>query len=159
MQKWIILIIVVLITIMGIYVVLNVDVETEYVPEAEVEDIELRKTIVSLYFKDSVSQEIVKETRMIDSKELLKNPYKTLIELLIKGSENTNYEKVIPEETKIIEVSCENGCVNIIFSKEFSENRTQEQQQISLDIIKQTLIELTEVTDVKILVEGGKIES
>ena len=159
MQKWIILIIVIIIAIVGVFIVLNVDIETEYIPEVEVEDEELRKTIVSLYFKDKISQDIVKETRMIDSKELLKNPYKTLVELLIAGPENLDYEKTISEGTKIIEMQFENGCVKINFSKEFSANKMPEQIQASLNSINKTLIELTEVTNVKVLVEGEEIES
>ena len=160
MQKWIILILVSIIIVIGIFIVLNVSVETEYIPEAEVEDIEFRKTIISLYFKDKTSQKMVKETRMIDSKELLKNPYKTLVELLIAGPENLNYEKVIPDGTNIIDIVFENGCANINFSKEFSENnRMPEQIQMSLNSIKQTLMELTEVTSIKVLVEGLEIES
>ena len=69
MQKWIILTIILLIGIIGGFIVMNVSIETEYVPESEFEESELRKTIVSLYFKDKNSNQIIKETKMIDSKE------------------------------------------------------------------------------------------
>lgn len=157
MQKWIILIILLIITSIGVFVVINVDVETEYVPEVEVEETELRKTIVSLYFKDNASGEIVKETRMIDSKELLKNPYNALIRMLIDGPESENNEKVIPEGTKIIDTTFENGCININLSKEFSENSDSVQIQLSKDSIYKTLGELTEVTTVKFFVDGVEI--
>lgn len=157
MQKWIILIVVVLIFVVGIFIVLNVNIETEYVPESEVGEIELRKTIVSLYFSDKTSGSLVKETRMIDSKELLRNPYDVLIKMLIEGPENTNYERLIPEGTSVLNTSFENGCVNINFSKEFSENLEVSQIQASIDTIYRTLKELTEVTSVKILVEGEEV--
>lgn len=157
MQKWIILTILLIITIAGILIVINVDIETEYVPEVEVEEKELRKTIISLYFKDNVSGEIVKETRMIDSKELLKNPYNLLIKMLIDGPESENNERVIPEGTKIIDTNFTNGCVNINLSKEFSENIDSIQLQLSKDSICKTLKELTEVTSVKFFVDGVEI--
>ena len=75
MQKWIILIVVAIIVIIGIFIALNVSIETEYVPETEIEEVELRKTIVTLYFKDKTSGDLTKETRLIDSKLLLREPY------------------------------------------------------------------------------------
>ena len=94
MQKWIILVVVCIIIIIGAVVALNCNVENEYVPEAEIEDKELRKTMVSLYFQDKISKELVKETRLIDSKNLLREPYQELLNMLIRGPENTNYEKM-----------------------------------------------------------------
>lgn len=158
MQKWIILIVIAMIAIIGVFIVMNVSVETEYIPESEVEETELRKTIVSLYFKDKTTGELVKETRMIDSKELLKNPYNALVKMLIDGPGNTNYEKAIPEETSIIDITFESGCVIINFSKEFSENIETTKLQTNINSIYQTLRELTEVTSIKILVEGVEIE-
>lgn len=158
MQKWIILIIVILIAITGVFIILNVDIESEYVPEEEVKETEMRNTIITLYFLDKTNGSISKETRMIDSKELLKNPYKTLIQILINGPENSNCEKIIPENTQILDINFENGVVIVNFSKEFSENVEPSLLQASKDAIKQTLIELTEVTDVRILVEGIEIE-
>lgn len=158
MQKWIILIVIAVIAIIGVFIVMNVSIETEYIPESEVEETELRKTIVSLYFKDKTTEELVKETRMIDSKELLKNPYNALVKMLIDGPENTNYEKAIPEGTSIIDITFESGCVIINFSKEFSENIETTKLQTNINSIYQTLRELTEVTSIKILVEGVEIE-
>lgn len=158
MQKWIILVIIILIAIIGTFIVFNVDIETEYVPEAEVEETEMRNTIVSLYFIDKTTGELVKEARMIDSKELLKNPYKALIQMLINGPENSNCERIIPPNTNLLEVSFESGCVIINFSKEFSENIEPAQLQACRDAISNTLTELTEVTSIKILVEGVQIE-
>ena len=156
MQKWIILTIILLIGIIGGFIVMNVSIETEYVPESEFEESELRKTIVSLYFKDKNSNQIIKETKMIDSKELLKNPYNLLINQLIEGPESDNYEKIIPMETKIIDTKIENGCVLINLSKEFI-NSDEEKIKMSIETIDKTLRELTEVSGIKINVEGEEI--
>lgn len=159
MQKWIILIIISIIIIIGSIIILNVDIETEYVPEKEVSQKDLRKTLVTLYFRNKENGEIVKETRLIDSKKLLKEPYYELINMLILGPENQNLEKLIPDETKILECSFENGCVLINFSKEFIENGTDEVKKVqSIYTIYETLTELKEVTNINILVEGNEKE-
>lgn len=158
MQKWIILIIIGMIAILGIFIVLNVDIETEYVPEGEVEETELRNTIITLYFVDKETGALVKENKLIDSKELLKNPYRTLVEMLILGPENEKNENVISKNTKILDTKFEKGSVIINFSKEFSEGIEIERLQVSKDAIYQTLTGLTEVDGIKILVEGTEIE-
>lgn len=154
MQKWIILGVVVLIVIIGITIVLNVDIETEYIPESEIEEEELRKTIVSLYFREKDSGEIVKETRLIDSKDLLKDPYGKLINMLLEGPQNGNLENVFPDNVNIIDSKYENGSVIINFNSEFL--NVQNPDSI-VESIEKTLKELTEVTDIKILVEGNNI--
>ena len=158
MQKWIIIIVIAIIAILGIFIVLNIDVETEYIPESEVEETELRNTIITLYYKDKETGNLSKENKLIDSKELLRNPYKTLIEMLILGPENEMNDKVIAENTKVINIEFDKGTVLINFSKEFVEGIENDKLQISKNAIYNTLTELTEVRDVKILVEGNVIE-
>lgn len=150
MQKWIIVIIIFIIIVLGIFIVLNVNIETEYVPEAEVEEQDLRKTIVSLYFRDTQSKTIVEENRLIDSKELLRDPYKVLINLLILGPENSNNEKVIPENIKLQNVKFENGIVSISFNDEFNK-LFQEEKDFIFESINKTLTKLTEVSGIKII--------
>lgn len=159
MQKWIILIVIAIILIVGTIIVLNIDIETEYVPETEVSQTALRKTIITLYFRNKENGEIVKETKLIDSKLLLRDPYQELLNILISGPENQNLEKLIPEGTKILETVFENGCVTINFSKEFIENSIDEVKKVqAIYTIFETLTELTEVNDIKILIEGEEKE-
>lgn len=155
MQKWIILIVICIILILGIIIICNVSVETEYTPETEIEEVELRKTIIALYFKDKNSGDIVKETQLIDSKTLLKDPYKELVDLLLNGPQNTNNERIIPENTQILDCKFENGCVTINFSKDIeNENITQDTREKIYVTIYNTLKELKEVDYIKILVEN-----
>ena len=159
MQKWIILIVIAIILIVGTIIVLNIDIETEYVPETEVSQTALRKTIITLYFRNKENDEIDKETKLIDSKLLLRDPYQELLNILISGPENQNLEKLIPEGTKILETVFENGCVTINFSKEFIENSIDEVKKVqAIYTIFETLTELTEVNDIKILIEGEEKE-
>lgn len=158
MQKWIIFIIILIITILGGIIIFNVDIETEYTPETEIQEKELRKTLVNLYFKDRITGELVKESRLIDSKELLRNPYKALIELLLKGPDNENYDRIIPEGTYMIGNMYENGCVTINFSKEFQENIKESERNKAIESVFKTLSELTEVTSIKIIVDNQEVE-
>lgn len=158
MQKWIIIIIVGVITILGVFIVLNVDIETEYIPESEVEESQLRNTIVTLYYIDKETGDLAKESRLIDSKELLKNPYKSLLEMLCIEPENEKSEKVIAEKTDIIDVRLEKGVVVINFNKKFLEGIESEKIQTRKKAIYQTLTSLTEVSDIKMLVEGKELE-
>ena len=157
MQKYIIIIIIGLISIIGMYIVFNVDIEKEYIPESEVEEVDLRRTIITLFFKNKETGELTEENRLIDSKELLKNPYQSIIELLIEGPENEVNDKIIGENTKIIDVSFEKGIVKINFSKEFVDNIEKENLVTSKNAIYQSLIDFTEVNDVKIFVEGDEL--
>lgn len=157
MQKWIILIVISVVLIIGTIIVLNIDIETEYVPETEVSESALRKTIVTLFFKDKESENIIKESRLIDSKKLLQDPYQELVKMLIEGPENQNFEKLIPEGTKILETTYESGCVTINFSKEFVNSEENNNEQLISSIFN-TLKELTEVNTIKILIEGEENE-
>ena len=155
MQKWIILIVMVIIVALSIFVILNVNVETEYTPESEVADEELRKTIITLYFKEKGAEELVKETRLVDSKDLLLDPYEKLVRLLLEGPENENNEKLIPEGVNLLDVKFNNGYVDVNFSKEFSENEYDEKTlTLIFNSIYNTLKELTEVNGIRILVDG-----
>ncbi len=159
MQKWIILIIICVIVILGIVIVLNTDIETDYTPETEIGDIDLRKTIVTLYFKDKDSGELVKESKLIDSKELLKNPYEELLKLLLDGPENSNYQKIIPEGTEVLNATINNGCVEINFSKSFQDvNLEKTELDKVLYSIYNTLSQLTEVTSIKVLIDGNEVD-
>ena len=159
MQKWIILIIISVIVVLGIFIVLNVNVETEYVPEAEIEDAELRKTVVTLYFKNKNTEELARESRLIDSKDLLKNPYEALLKLLLDGPENSSYEKVFPEGVEVLNATLNNNCVEINVNKALEEAKLDESQiEELLDSIYSTLSELTEVSSIKVLIEGNEVD-
>ena len=73
----VVILVIVLIVVVGV-LLFNTNVEVEYVPEAEIEDVDLRKTMVALYFQNAQTKELQKEPRLIDSKELLLDPYAEL---------------------------------------------------------------------------------
>lgn len=159
MQKKIILVIVAIIVVLGIILVLNFNIESEYVPEEEISDVDLRKTIVNLYFEGSNSHEIEKESRLIDSKNLLREPCKELLTMLNEGPENDNFVKAFPDGTKILNVSVYQNVATIDLSSEFVENsKDSNQRKNSVKSIYYTLTELKDVSKIKILIDGKEID-
>ncbi len=161
MQKKFLIIIAIIISliIIGVtFFILNQD-NSEIVPENEIENTDLRKTIISLYFQDKESKSLKVETRLIDSKNLLKTPYKTLIEMLINGPENNLFETAIPTDTKVISTELNGNCLIVNLSKEFLNNSGDAiQKSNSLYQIINTMTELTEVNSVKFIIEGEENE-
>lgn len=155
-KKIIIGIILLMIIALAVFICMNVNIETEYTPEAEIEDIEYRNTAISLYFQNKETKELQIETRLIDSKELLKNPYSTLLKLLLEGPESESLESSIPTETKIISTVFEGECLVVNLSKEFIDcaKETVGEKMNSIYSIVNTVTELKEVSSVKILIEG-----
>lgn len=134
---------------------------TEYTPQEEMSDDEMRKTIVSIYFKNIETNTLVPEAVCIDVKELADNPYSKLITLLLSGSSNDKLECPLPEGTKINNAYLNDGTVYIDFSKEFIDNAPAGVEEESLIVysIVNTLTELNEVSGVKILINGEENSS
>lgn len=95
---------------------------TEYIPEEEIDVAGLRQTVVSLYFNKKDTNTLIPEARRVDVKDLTKDPYNTLIKLLIEGPKTEGLEKVIPEGTKINKIELKSGTIYLDVSKEFVEN-------------------------------------
>lgn len=156
-----ILIIIFFLMSIGYFIYKNIKKENkkdsyEYTPQEEITEEQLRQTIITLYFLEPTNYELVPEARTIDSKELLKNPYELLINLLIGGPKNTKLLKLIPEGTKLIKAELKEDVLYIDFSEEFikEQNIGKEQEELILKSIVNTVTELTEINKVIILIEG-----
>ena len=132
----------------------NTEVE-EYVPEEEITEEQMRQTIVSLYFVSKETGELTPEARMIDIKELMEKPYEKLMELLLQGPKNDKLQKIIPDNTKCLSIKLEGDCLTIDFSKELLDyDKSNINNKANLiNSIVDTMTELTEVNQVKFLVE------
>lgn len=128
----------------------------EYVPEEEITEEQLRQTIVSLYFLDTQTNELVPEARLIDIKEMMNTPYEKLVNLLIEGPKNEKSVKLIPDNTKLLRNYLEGDCLVLDFSAEFlNYNKENEKGKENLvNSIVNTLTELSEINKVKILIDG-----
>jgi len=155
----ILIIMLILIIVIGGWVFFNREEDVvieEYEPQEEISDEQLRQTIVSLYYKNKDTKELIPEGRLIDVKLLLDEPYTTLMQLLIDGPKNQNLEKCIPEGTKINKIELKKDVLNIDLTKEFIENHQggEEEESRTIYSIVNTMTALTEVNGIKILIDG-----
>lgn len=159
-MKRIMILVVLMITLIAVFtylVVVNSEPDAnEYVPEEEISDTDLRNTIITLYFENSENGEVQTEARLVDSKDLLNDPYSYLVNLLIEGPKNAGLRKNIPEGTKLNSSTLIGECLTLDFSKEFIDNAKGDSLQKSNIIytIVNTVTELKEVSRVKILIDG-----
>ena len=162
MNKKMILITIILVIIIGVGVWYffffsknNEQQVNEIIPEEEISEEQMRQTIVSLYFYNESSKSLVSEGRLIDAKELIQEPYKKLMELLIEGPQNTSLSKTIPDGTRVNKAELRGETLYLDLSKEFIENHQggEEQESITIYSIVNTMTNLTEVNAIKILIK------
>ena len=161
-KKTIIILSIMLIAIIGITILyFRGNIEYEYVnneiePEEEISDDQLRQTMISVYYVDKNSNEIMPEVKIIDAKNLLNNPYEVLINYLLEGPKSENLKKAIPDGVKLNSVNLKSGVLYVDFSKEFIENHPggEIEESNTIYTIVNTVTELTEVEAVKILIDG-----
>ena len=163
MNKKIILIIIILAILIGVGVWYffffsknNEQQVNEIIPEEEISEEQMRQTIVSLYFYNESAKSLASEGRLIDAKELVEDPYRKLMELLIEGPQNTSLSKTIPDGTRVNKAELKGETLYLDLSKEFIENHQggEEQESITIYSIVNTMTNLTEVNAIKILIDG-----
>lgn len=163
MKKKIILIIIILAILIGVGVWYffffsksNEQQVNEIIPEEEISEEQMRQTIVSLYFYNESAKSLASEGRLIDAKELVEDPYRKLMELLIEGPQNTSLSKTIPDGARVNKAELKGETLYLDLSKEFIENHQggEEQESITIYSIVNTMTNLTEVNAVKILIDG-----
>lgn len=164
-NKKIIIISAVIIAIIGIVILIycsmsvekldNKVIENEIIPEEEISDEQLRETTINLYYINKF-YEITPEMRKMDSKILLENPYKEVMNLLIEGPISEELKTGFPENVCINNIEKNGDCLIIDFSKEFIENQedNEEIQGLVISQIVNTMTQFTEINGVKILIEG-----
>lgn len=151
-------IILIILVIAGVYFFIKNKKEkneiTEYVPEQEISEEQMRQTIVSLYFKNENG--LMPEARLVDVKELINNPYEKIINMLLEGPKNENLQKTIPEGTKINKIEKEGEILIIDFSEEFISNHNggENEEKLTIESIVKTVTELTEINGIKIKING-----
>ncbi len=129
---------------------------TEYTPAQEFSDDEIRKTIISLYFKNEETNSLIAEAKCIDVKELYQDPYTYLINMLIEGPESEKLKSAIPQGTKVNSCTLKGNTLYVDLSQEFVDNAPAgitEESMIVYSIVN-TLTELNEVAGIKILIDG-----
>lgn len=132
----------------------------EYTPQEEISEEQMRQTIVSLYFQSKETKELEPEARLIDIKEIINDPCDKLVSLLIEGPKSEKMERLIPENTKLLKTYMEQDCVTLDFSAEFLnyDKSDEKNKENMINSIVETLTQLTEVNQVKILIDGNQNE-
>ena len=127
---------------------------TEYIPQEEITDSQLRQTLVTLYFKSENT--LIPEARLIDVKELIENPYQKILNMLIEGPKNENLKNTIPEGTKIKNIEKIGEVLILDLSEEFILNHIggEEEEKLTIQAIVKTMTELTEINGIKIKING-----
>lgn len=133
----------------------NVENNNVIEPEQEISEQQMRQTGITLYFEDKQSAELVKEERKVDAKDLIDNPYMYIVNLLVKGPNDSNMQNAIPEGTKVNKVELKGDCAYVDLSKEFLNSSGMN----SIYSIVNSLTELKEVNSVKILIDGESKEN
>ena len=129
-------------------------IEEEYTPEEEIteEQTQNRDTIVTVYYLNKETGKIMPEARVVDVREMINNPYQTLMQLLVEGPKSEKLERIVPEKTMILGTTLKDDCVTINVSSEIL-NFDKQKDNVIASIVN-TLTELNEVNKVKIIVEG-----
>ena len=127
----------------------------EYIPQEEINDEQMRKTMVNLYFYNNETGELETETRIIDAAELIENPYTKLVQMLIDGPKNERLKSLMPDDVRVIKTELNSGCITLDMSIELL-NYTEDKDLKSkmINSIVNTLTELNEVDSVKFLING-----
>ena len=131
---------------------MNTKIQEEITEEQEMQ------TKIILYFENIETGELEAETQIIDVKKLLNEPYKEMVNLLIKGPQSSNLKKLIPDGTILNEIKIENGCAIINFSNEFLNFENDEKKFKIINSIVNTLTNLKEINSVSFLINGEKNE-
>lgn len=134
----------------------NNSIVEEYVPQQEISDEQFRRTIVKLYFKEINSDSLKCENRSIDSKEILSNPYLTLVQMVIAGPAVDGLEGIIPNDTVVNSAVLSGDTAVIDLSASFTASVSDVNIASNMVYsIVNTLTELTEVSSVKFLIDGN----
>ncbi len=125
-----------------------------YTPAEEISENQSRQTTVLLYFLNPKTNQLKSEGKILNTNELLKNPYKLIVEKLIEGPTDETLQKVFPESTKILDANLSNDCVILNFSEEILNYKDNSQKYNIINSLLNTLTQFNEVNTIKILVNN-----
>ena len=146
-KKIVLIIIILIIILLGVFYffISNKEekMEEEYQPQEEITAEQMRQTIISLYYENKETGELMPECRLIDVKTLLNNPYKILIEMLIAEPKNNKLQSAIPNGTIIKYVELKNDILYVDFSKEFIENHQggEEKEKDQIEVFTKHVVD------------------
>ena len=128
----------------------NVDNRVEIKPEEEIKEQDESQTEIKLYFTDSTSNVLVPTTVKVPAKELIKDPYTYVLKKLFEGTNEKKYKNVIPNGSKINNVTMEKGILYIDLSEEFEKAQGSD----AIYSIVKTMFQFNEVNKIKFIING-----
>lgn len=153
-----IIIIILLIAALAAIIIMNISTkgeekvenQNEIQPEAEINEKE-EETEITLYYIDNTSGVLTSQKINIDEKNLIDNPYLTVLRELLNGPYNDeNLKTEIPKETKINNIKFEKGTLTVDLSSDFLNYKDLN----AIYQIVNTETEFTEVEKVKLTIDG-----
>ena len=161
-KKLIAIVISILLIILVFFVYKNVSIEKakedeyeEYTPQEEISEEQNRQTKITLYFQNIETGELDTETKIIDANVLINNPEKEMMNLLIKGpQQSSSLKKLIPDGTVLHDIKIEKSCAIVNVSSEFLNYENEENKLKIINSIVNTLTNLKEIDSVKFLING-----
>jgi len=130
--------------------------DTDTQEQEEVADSEFGELTIDVYYADSQAQYLVGEKRVISRENKLMD---ALFELL-KLPTDTDLVRIIPETTKILGITVENGIADIDLSQEFLDDRfiSDTVDILLVYSVVNTMTEFNEIDAVNFFVEGQKLD-
>ena len=125
----------------------------------EVEPLPIEEMVeVNLYFSDSQAMYLIPEKRKISQ---IPSIVRQAVNELIKGPENSDFYRTIPEGTQVNEVYIADDIVYIDLSEEIFKNHPggSSGELMTVYSIVNTLTEIPPIKGVQILVEGNEMKS
>lgn len=115
---------------------------------------------IVLYFLNKDTNELEKEYRYVKMSDIRSDMVGTILRELQKGPTLGNLTLSIPNGTKINNVKIEEDTVILDLSKEFIDNNVDDNlsNAISIYSIVNSLTEITEINNVKFLIDGEERE-
>lgn len=104
---------------------------------------------------------VVRTTMALKNEDTLERA-KELISALTMESEKSeyipkNFKQIIPENTKVLDISLNDGLLKINFSKEFLGGNANNEEKM-IEAIVYTLTEIEDIKEIMIFIEGKKLE-
>ena len=130
----------------------------DYTPQEEISEEQMRQTKVVLFFANAETGELESEIKIVEANKLIKEPYKEIMQWLIKGPQSSNLKKLIPDGTVLHDVKIEKSCATINVSNEFLNFENEENKLKIINSVVNTLTNLKEINSIKFLINGEENE-
>ena len=125
-----------------------------YTPQEEISDIQVKETQITLYFLDKETNKLKSSSKMVSANDLIKNPYKVIVEKLLEGPSDEKLQTVFPVNTRLIDANFSNNCVTLNFSEELLNFKNDTEKFNIINSILNSLSQLSEVNSIKILINN-----